>query len=302
MKKSKSQKVKKVCLNLGALVLVAVIAVVGTLAYLSQVSDSKKNTFNGSKGLTTKVEEPEWHPEDGNNYTPGKVITKDPVFTNESETQDVYAALRVSYQIKVKTDGTNTEYREIPYSEFVKIAKTRLCERDNGNIKVTDGIVQLNGTDNFNTTNWEAADANNTIFYYKEILNKKNGTKCTTESLFDAVVITDLYNRETKSEGINTKTKWDGGTLTDEEKKDIENNHNIKFTTTAYNADGTAKASADVTDIVGLPDFRIVVVGAAVSTDISTEKGKATPSYADAKDELKALLTAANVNSDIVTP
>ena len=48
---------KKIAMTLGAMALTAVVAIGGTLAYLSSVTETKTNTFSSSKDITTELKE-----------------------------------------------------------------------------------------------------------------------------------------------------------------------------------------------------------------------------------------------------
>ena len=112
---------KKHIRNALALVLVAVISVVGTLAYLSKKTGPTTNTFTGSTGLEVKLEEPKWDENNAKDYTPDQIILKNPQLYNGSvwndannddvidtdeithSTQyDEYMAMRIDFQDKNK--------------------------------------------------------------------------------------------------------------------------------------------------------------------------------------------------------
>ena len=86
--KQKKKTRKKYIRNALALVLVAVISIAGTLAYLSKKTDTKTNTFTGSGGLEVKLEEPKWNEDNAKNYTPDKIILKNPQLYNGSAWTD----------------------------------------------------------------------------------------------------------------------------------------------------------------------------------------------------------------------
>lgn len=110
-----------------AVVLVLAVGVWGTMAYLSTLSNEKENTFTGSKGIQLELTEPYWDGTndewktakdlDGStdldlkdkgetvagNYTPGSVIGKNPILTNNSnaakDNSPEWVAIAVSYSI-----------------------------------------------------------------------------------------------------------------------------------------------------------------------------------------------------------
>ena len=92
-------KTKKVML---ALALVAVLALGGTFAYLTKVTNKAENVFTfNADGVSVELREPGWKTNEANNVGPGKELTKDPQITNLGEL-DVYAAIRVQFVNKAK--------------------------------------------------------------------------------------------------------------------------------------------------------------------------------------------------------
>lgn len=187
-----------------ALALVALLAIGGTLAYLTAVTNSKENTFTMGKGITGTTEEPKWEDtgkKDAENFTPGKVIAKDPQIKNTSDatTDPVYVAATLTYQVSDGKGGwTDTTYAEL--DKFI-------------NIKHASPLV-----DGFNTANW-TMDKDNTIAYYKG-----NGTNegklapdTSTESIFDAVEIDKLaLTPEQVASGTSNNPQFDVTKYTDE--------------------------------------------------------------------------------------
>ncbi|WP_195268140.1 SipW-dependent-type signal peptide-containing protein [Eubacterium sp. 1001713B170207_170306_E7] len=170
-----------------ALALVALLAIGGTLAYLTAVTDTASNTFTMGKGITGDTEEPNWKPEEAEKFTPGKVIAKDPQIVNTSEesADPVYAAATLTYQVK----NDKGEWTESSYADLNKFI----------NIKHGNPL-----TDGFNTdadTGW-TMDKDNTIAYYNATL----AAKARTSSIFDAVEIDKLA---LTPDQINDPTQFD---------------------------------------------------------------------------------------------
>lgn len=159
-----------------ALALVALLAIGGTLAYLTATTNTKENTFTMGKGITGTTEEPKWDEtgkKDAEKFTPGKVIAKDPQIKNTSDasTGPVYVAATIEYQIKNGDDS----YSTVTYADLDKFI----------NIKHGNPL-----TDGFNTdakTGWTMAK-DNTIAYYNTTLAAQD----TTSTIFDAVEIDKL--------------------------------------------------------------------------------------------------------------
>ena len=88
-----------------SVVLVAAIAVGGTLAYLFTKTDPVNNVFTFAENIKGELDEPSWVPEDALNLTPGKEIAKDPQITNTSENGVVeYGAIKLTF-----LDGAGNE-------------------------------------------------------------------------------------------------------------------------------------------------------------------------------------------------
>lgn len=160
---------KKLRNTLIAVSLIAVVGIGGTLAYLSQVTNTKENTFTMGKGITGTTEEPNWKEENGKEFTPGKVIAKDPQIKNTSDksTDPVFVGATISYQ-KKNSDG---EWVDATYAELDQFIN-----------------IQYNKNEGFNTADW-TLDKDNTLAYYtKEKLAAGNATS----PIFDAVQIDQL--------------------------------------------------------------------------------------------------------------
>lgn len=109
---------KKTILYLSSVVLVAVVSVLITLAYLGTNSDKKVNTFLGSDGIQLEVNEDAWTttPPDGpseeeraKDYTPGQTYNKDPKLINTSTNKNYeeWVAIKVHFEIGTKTGTGN---------------------------------------------------------------------------------------------------------------------------------------------------------------------------------------------------
>ena len=68
----KKKDIKTTLRNLLALVLVATVSVVGTLAFLNKQTEKKVNTFTGSAGISVTLTEPQWTKNTTDNITQGE--------------------------------------------------------------------------------------------------------------------------------------------------------------------------------------------------------------------------------------
>lgn len=121
---SKKGNPKKTILYLSSVVLVAVVAVLATLAYLGTNSNKEENTFLGSDGIQLEVNEDKWkntpaptpgqtsgpsEEERAKDYTPGQTYNKDPKLINTStnENYEEWVAIKVHFDIGFKNDAGN---------------------------------------------------------------------------------------------------------------------------------------------------------------------------------------------------
>ena len=118
-------------------------------------------------GIDGETDEPNWDEKEAENFTPGKVIAKDPLIRNLSaeDADSAWIAAKIKYQKKVNGEWVDTTYAEL--DKFINI--------------------KTNGTDGFDTATWTMADNNETA-YYKTVLAPQNATT----SIFTDVEIDKL--------------------------------------------------------------------------------------------------------------
>ncbi|MGL4606618.1 MAG: hypothetical protein ACRCU3_04060 [Eubacteriaceae bacterium] len=164
---------KKKWVGILSLGLVAVLAVAGTLAYLTAIATPRTNafTFVDNTKVAIEIEELDWDStgevKAGKIY-PGMTIEKDPALRNTSTvtgTMDVYGAIRVTW-----TDGTASP-KVLTDAEMLSLI-------------TTPGIGYI-----ADTVSWEAelvpgVDAS-TIYYYTGTIAKG----AATNELFETVTI-----------------------------------------------------------------------------------------------------------------
>lgn len=77
-----------------AVMLVAALVVGGTLAYFTDKTEAKKNTFTvGNVGID--LTETAWHDNDNHTLVPGKFYDKNPTITVDAGSQDAYVFLKL---------------------------------------------------------------------------------------------------------------------------------------------------------------------------------------------------------------
>ena len=120
--KKEKKDIKKTLKSVLALVLVAVISIAGTLAFLQKKADQKKNVFLGSSGIDLTIQEPGFdaNKDKAESYSPGSTITKDPYLVNTTtdDTSYEWVAMKVSYKLLVPDENlTDNEYNALEDSE-----------------------------------------------------------------------------------------------------------------------------------------------------------------------------------------
>ncbi len=235
---------KQVLTTATAMTLTAALAVGGTLAYFSSVTDTKKNTFTSSKSITTVLEEDKWKADSGEGYTPGKVIFKNPVIRNESSTGDeAWVAIKLDY---VDGDG-----EKLDYSVFKKYAQIFTGDVETGLDTYNAGWEKL-------TTNDEGSE----IWIYKTIIPADQTAASATAPIFDGVQINKLIkNVWSGGEATHTVKTYENGALVD-----------VDVDVTTWSPDVQYFDENGNPTLMGtLPDFSIDVKGYAIQADLFTE-------------------------------
>ncbi len=175
---------KKTIIRLTAIVAIASIIAGFTLAYLTDVTSAKTNTFTASNGIDIQLAEPLWDNlnYDGtgagvtaalgqtlaNNIVPGRNIPKNPSVKNASDLESVWVAIKLTYSGDANTFA----------------------------------LIDVFGDINFDLAGWEAKDDTNTIFYFKTQLAPGGNTS----DLFTRVLIDSTAdNDDVKSFNIGIK-------------------------------------------------------------------------------------------------
>jgi predicted ribosomally synthesized peptide with SipW-like signal peptide len=123
-------------------VLVVLLALGATLAYLSAITDQKENAFSFAENIKGILEEPNWDPKNGEDLIPGAEIPKDPFIRNVSNNGvDEWAAIRLNF-----TDGHGDPLSDDP---------------DDPDGRWVVRLLRLLDID-WNTADWELIDASNT--------------------------------------------------------------------------------------------------------------------------------------------
>lgn len=252
---------KRLATTVGAIALTAVLAIGGTLAYLSQVTETKKNMFTGSDNLKTTITETEW--KGGEDYTPGKAIAKNPVITNLADSStSIYAGVKIQFY-----DHNN---KPISYNTFAEKYATVQYKDATGAFK--DGFNPAWVVDS--TT----ADSTKGLFLnYNTEIAPGNPTAAVFDQVTVNYGIKKEWNQESKVTTVYpVKTDENGNYVTDEKgnyvpdtSKPIESTTEVGDTSVTF-----VDSNGVVVDAFVLPQFQIDVTGYAVqSADLTLEKG-----------------------------
>ena len=123
-----------------SLVLVAVIVIGATLAWLFSSTDSKENVFTFADNIKGYLDEPSWDPDEALQLVPGKKIDKDPQITNNSTNAVTeYAAIRLTFQ-----DGagnTLSDADTLKLLNLIDIEWSNNWTLYNGTLTTASGVV-----------------------------------------------------------------------------------------------------------------------------------------------------------------
>ncbi len=201
MKQKKSKGLRKVFLMAVATALVIAISVSATLAYLTDSTDKRDNVFTGkTSNISGRIIEPNFNEENTYFYSPGKETTKDPEVENTSSTESIFTAIKLTFWIRVDTNGktgtANTiSYVQVPYSvfkEYVTIKTGDVADTFNADEEVNGSAKKWY---QFNTT-----DENAKYFAYKTAV----AAHATTEPIFNSVKMSEFINIPEELTGSKT--------------------------------------------------------------------------------------------------
>ncbi|MGN0485454.1 MAG: hypothetical protein ACI4HI_18090 [Lachnospiraceae bacterium] len=237
-------KKKNLMAGLTAMAAVAIVSVGGTLAYLTQQTETVTNVFSSDQHLKGKIEE-KFDKEHASSYIPGQAIQKEVKLVLKEGSASAYGALKVTV---IGPDGT-----QIPFREF---------EEKYGKLQVNDGGTLKDG---YNTKDWWEAETegDERFFLYGPeehaltTLEAEEKDK-TTETLFDAVkintMIKEVVNKKYKSGAVYEQTT-PGNYTKVEDWENIEVGSETKY----YQKVGDQWVEIEDMDVY--PNFDVVVKG-----------------------------------------
>lgn len=243
--------------------LVALVAVGSTLAYLSSVTETKKNMFTGDKNITANITETNW--DESKSYTPGEANAKNPQIVNESKDAAMYTGVKIEFVKKDKQPGGTVIETPITFKEFKEKYGELVGKTPSDPVSV-DGInagwTKLTGNEDTKGIFVQytkdkgllAAGATTDPAVFDEVLinigiNKVYNTKYTTNTVFEA-----------KKNDDGTYMKDEQGNYVPDESKPISSTASAPETSVVY----TDQDGNKVDDLFELPSFDINVTGYAV--------------------------------------
>ncbi len=125
---------KRLVKGLTIVALLAIVAVGATLAYLTNVTDTKTNTFSSSGKVVGKIEETEWdktHKDGWTDYQPGEATVKDPKVTLDANSEDAWVGMQLDFK---DASGTLMSYDKFSkYAAYDAISEGWVKVATNGN-------------------------------------------------------------------------------------------------------------------------------------------------------------------------
>lgn len=265
---SKKKEIWKKIRGFLVIVMVAVISIAGTLAYLSRKTDRVTNTFTATEDIKIELTEPEFTPPPGG-YQPDVTYPKDPQLANVTGADDgssEWVIMRVDYRTfndskPTTADGKTTKtrtYTPVSYNEI-----TSNSVNGKGLINIAQDLNSIPSSDNWIKVNaaWLDGDLKTKVeaqkcdyFIYKQVVKSNSGTTSDTISTnkttlktgsdTDKAAARDFFDG-TKNESITTRLF---STVTIKSQEQLVNNGYKKD-------DGTLDQ---------LPGFTIDVIGGAI--------------------------------------
>lgn len=194
MKQKKSKGLRKVFLMAVATALVIAISVSATLAYLTDSTDKRDNVFTGkTSNISGRIIEPSFEEEKTYFYSPGKTTNKDPEVENTSSTENIFTAIKLTFYIRVDTDGktgtANTkEYIPVKYKTFKKYVT--IAANGGGEFNADTTIGSGKPWYQFNKNDSDADDVYALYFAYESSVAPNTATA----SIFDTVKMSEYIN------------------------------------------------------------------------------------------------------------
>lgn len=183
---------KKLIIGLASLVLVAAMAIGGTLAFMTQKTATMTNTFTAAKGLSGEMREPLW---DGYQFGELKADKSQPdgIAAKTGITGDALAALGITKAntmtpgLDIPKNPTLKNTSDVPVFMAIKVTYDTMAKFDTiASFALDSKWVKATAAE------YTAADGNSEIYFYKGTAADLEGVLAgatTSSALFDKVTI-----------------------------------------------------------------------------------------------------------------
>lgn len=304
-----------------AMVMVAVISIVGTLAYLSRKTDPITNTFTATPDIDVTIDEPGFDPEGAKKYQPGVVYPKNPILKNTTEGNSTddgeWVVIRVDYLVEdqgTDEDGKTTNTTKYTPWSYEDITNDVTVDNDakgliNFNAKskddnqyIDDKYIEDNPKYTYTTEGIQALPGNtdsNWIRIDKEWLS---------DEVQDAMDAENTENTTWKSEYYvyryqlvpgkqdTVATKNTAGSLTSPLFQNVVVKSQEQLIANGYaEAKDTEDEDEDESVLSKLPGFDIVVIGGAIKNS-----GDTTVTISNGVIDLDKLEDSTSIDNNIV--
>ena len=188
---------KKKSTLIACLALVGVVGLGSTLALLSDKTDEKKNMFTIGSGIDGDIFEPNWPGNDGSDveYKPDSSIKKDPQIMNQSEKDDAYIGMKLTYVLPTDAYEIYNSNNKTQHANNAAVIKALGYDSEEAYIKAITGDTVYNTA----KSNHVAKPVKLTIAgveknvteqsgYWVELAGVANGYKYVNDDGSDAVV------------------------------------------------------------------------------------------------------------------
>lgn len=240
------------------MVLTAALAIGGTLAYMTSITETKKNVFTSDQGLKGKIEET-FDEETAKKYIPGEAIVKSPYFLLEKG-DSAYVAATITCK--------NSNGVEIPLSDF-EAKYGKIYYNVDGTIQVDTSPFKISGTvkEGINPV-WQLIEGTDNLYKYcdSDGALTKITTNQTTTPMFDEVVVLAQI-QEILNTNYSTKTIYEQYYNNDGDLawREVDKTSHTWSSANRYFEDANGKK--ELVDAAVLPSFSIDVQGYMVQAE-----------------------------------
>ena len=294
MKKENRHSLRGVILLLTGMALVVTVSIFVTMAYLTAITNSRENFFQGAPNIKGETVEPYGQAEgefDGDStvnyaYQPGNACAKDPLIHNKTTDSEVYVGARVDFYIAVTKSGDNPVYRQVPYSLFTKYVSISGWNTGSGSGQWEEIDVPTARAANDNAVLADSgfSDALGTrwskYYVYNDVLDKADSfaESVTPDTVNSAYKIGSATNQSGSTSSVKTS-------ITSPIFTSVTPSGKITVSDTLPTASGTSSGAGEYSavlfadgpqfgDVYECFDFKIVVNGYGVAAESSAARSE----------------------------